>query len=489
VKGTGDLEHTSDTSLLAPATPVEAPWMQRFFSGLRGRLLSLTVGFVLFAVLLIYPILASGYRNTWLREHGEAAQIAALALNAAPDGRVSRELSDALLAQAQVVSVAVVGDDFREMVLAPSMEITEAPVRIDIRKRPGAGSIFQTFGHLLAPKGRFLQIVITPSWTADREMEVIVPEAALRRDLIAFSRDLLLITLVISGVVGALVYFSIYRLVVRPMKGLTDSVIRFGESPEGAEVDFQPGRSDEMQRARDALNNMQQAVSASFRQRKRLADLGEAMAKINHDLRNSLAAAQIVSEGLSQSEDPRVARAAPRLERALERAINLAEATLRYGRADPPTPSFSAVDVKGAVEEAAGEALAIWPGMAFRMEIEPDLRVRADTEHVHRILSNLLRNAARALAEQAGRTAPAEIVATARRTKAGVEIAICDNGPGISDRLRQRLFQPFAATGSRDGTGLGLAISRELARSMGGDLQLADSSGGGARFVLGLPAA
>ena len=119
-----------------------------------------------------------------------------------------------------------------------------------------------------------------------------------------------------------------------------------------------PGGSDEMQRANSALQAMQKTVSAAFRQRKRLAELGEAVAKINHDLRNSLAAAQIVSEGLAQSEDPRVKRAAPRLERAIQRAVNLAEATLRYGRAEPPRRTWRAMNLVAAVDEAAAEGLA-----------------------------------------------------------------------------------------------------------------------------------
>ena len=165
-------------------------------------------------------------------------------------------------------------------------------------------------------------------------MEVIVPEAALKAGLIGFSRTLLLASLIIAVVVGAMVYFAIYGLVVRPMQGLTDSLVRFSEKPEAEELALAAGGSYEMQRASSALQTMQRTVSAAFRQRKRLAELGEAVAKINHDLRNSLAAAQIVSEGLAQSEDPRVRRAVPRLERAIERAINLAEATLRYGRAE-----------------------------------------------------------------------------------------------------------------------------------------------------------
>jgi signal transduction histidine kinase len=230
-------------------------------------------------------------------------------------------------------------------------------------------------------------------------------------------------------------------------------------------------------------------VSAAFRQRKRLADLGEAVAKINHDLRNSLAAAQIVSEGLAQSDDPRVKRAAPRLERAIERAISLAEATLRYGRAEPAKSNVQAVNIIPAIEEASAEGLAGWPDVEWTLDAPGALTATADADHVHRIVANLVRNAARAIAEQPGRSAPGQIKARAFRENGSVVVEISDNGPGISNAVMGRLVQPFSGSASRDGAGLGLAIARELARGMNGELELANTGPGGAVFSLRMPAA
>jgi signal transduction histidine kinase len=462
-----------------------------FFAGLRGRLLVLTAVFVLFAELLIYPVLAGMSRDNWLAQRGQAAQIAALAVEAAPDGRVSEELSRQLLAQAQVVSVAVQGEDFRELILAPSMDITGDLVTVDLRQRGGLASMAGAFGHMFSPDGRFLRIVLTPSMTQDAEMEVIVPESALKAALLGFSRTLLIVSLVISAVAGAMVYFAIYRLAVRPMQGLTRSIVRFARDPEGADVEFVsgPGAAEEMKRANTALQTMQKTVSAAFRQRKRLADLGEAMAKINHDLRNSLSAAQIVSEGLAQSDDPRVKRAAPRLERALERAIGLAEATLSYGSAEPARPNLQTVNIVPALEEASAEGLTGWPDIEWSLEAPKTLSAAADTDHVHRIVVNLVRNAARAISEQSGRSAQGQIHARAFRENGSVVVEIADNGPGIPQMVMGRLFQPFSGRASRDGAGLGLAISRELARGMNGELELVNSSPSGARFSLRVPAA
>lgn len=448
----------------------------------------LTVGFVLFAVAVIYPLLAASYRNGWLLDRAQAAQIAVLAVEAAPDGRVSDGLSRELLDQAQVISVAVEGEDFRELILSSDVRVAGPLVRIDLRNENAGPSILGTFSHLLAPRGRFLQIIVIPSMTDDASMEVIVPEAALRKDLLRFSRTLLVVSLMISGIVGALIYLAIYRLVVRPMQGLTGSLVRFATSPEEELKAFPSGRSDEMHTAYKALQDMQRQVSAFLRQRKRLADLGEAMAKINHDLRNSLSAAQIVSEGLSQSDDPRVKRAAPRLERAIERAIGLAEATLRYGRADPPGPSLQPVDLAQVLEEATMEALAAWPLVTWHVECAGRPSVLGDPEHIHRIIANLVRNAARAVSEQQCRIGPASIRLSVVRRDDVVAIDVADNGPGLPPSIMPRLFLPFSGSASRDGAGLGLAIARELARGMRGDVELVRSGEAGAVFRLTLPA-
>ena len=460
-----------------------------FFSGLRGRLLILTAGFVFLAELLIYPALAGIYRNGWLQGRAQAAQIAVLAVEAAPDGRVSDELSRQLLTSAQVVAVAVQTEESREMILAPSLDLAGADiVTVDLRKQGMLEPIFGAFGNMVAPNGRFVRMIVTPDMTHDAEMEVIVPESALKAGLLEFSRTLLIVSLIVSGVVGALVYLAIYRLVVRPMQGLTKSIVRFADAPEGAEIKTVQGGSDEIQRANTALQAMQKTVSAAFRQRKRLADLGEAMAKINHDLRNSLAAAQIVSEGLGQSEDPRVKRAAPRLERAIERAIGLAEATLRYGRAEPPEPNFSAVNLVPAISEAAAEGLAGWPDIEWKLEAPAALSATADPDHVHRIVANLVRNAARAISEQKGRTCPGRVRARVFQQGEQVVVEISDNGPGVPQQVTGRLFQPFSGSASRDGAGLGLAIARELARGMHGDLELSSNGDDGAAFTLRVPA-
>lgn len=105
-----------------------------------------------------------------------------------------------------------------------------------------------------------------------------------------------------------------------------------------------------------------------------------------------------------------------------------------------------------------------------------------DQAQMRRVFRNLIRNAAEACAE----TKKAKITITIRHRSKEVEITVTDNGPGIAEKIRDRLFQPFESYGKENGTGLGLAMSRRLAEAHGGMLILAESNVG-ACFRLNLP--
>ena len=281
-------------------------------------------------------------------------------------------------------------------------------------------------------------------------------------------------SLIISIVVASLLYGLLYRLVVKPMQRVTHSVEQFRDDPGGWKRTLPPTRrQDEIGRAQNALVDMEAAVSESFRQKGRLAELGEAVAKITHDLRNSLSAAQLVSDSLAKSEDPRVKTAAPRLERALRRAIKLATQTLQYGKSDTPDIALQEFNLFDAIEDAALEGIN---GSASRVDwvndIPPATRVTADPENLHRIAGNLIRNAAQAIEEDGEVSAIWEDGA----------LLIADSGPGLPSVAQDNLFKPFAGSSKRDGSGLGLAIARELARSMGGDVELESTGQTGTVF-------
>ncbi len=451
----------------------------KWYHSLSFRLFWLTIAIILLVEALIFVPSAASFRASWLEERAQAARIATLALDAAPMREVSRELSASLLMSAEVLAVTEIAEGMRVQILAPYEPIARPIVSIDLRDGDEAMKLGQVVSTLTAPKGRTL-LIIDEGAADGRAIEVLVPEAPLKTALAGFGWRILGLSLLISLTAGGLVYILLMFLVVRPMGRVTRSVEQFRNDPGGWTRRLETtSRRDEIGRAQNALADMEQAVSDSFRQRERLAELGEAVARINHDLRGSLAAAQLVSDGLARSEDKRVQRAAPRLERALQRAITLATQTLQYGQSKPPPPQLQELALVPIVTEAADEALSQQAHTEFESKVSGNARVLADSDHLHRIIANLVRNSAEAMGGQGRITIELE----------GNTLMIADNGPGLPRSIQDNLFRPFSTSGKRGSTGLGLAIARDLSRAMGGDLELASSGPEGTCFALRLPPA
>lgn len=214
----------------------------------------------------------------------------------------------------------------------------------------------------------------------------------------------------------------------------------------------------------------------------RLAKLGLAVSKIGHDLRNILAATQLLTDRVAESRDPEIQRISPRLIESIDRAIQLCTQTLTQGRATSPKPRLTTFELRPLVQDVA--ATAGETGAGWHNDVPADLTLHADPDHLFRALLNLVRNARQAI-EVEGQ---GEIRLTATRSGEGVRIEIADTGPGLPAAARECLFEPFGSVGRAQGTGLGLMIARELVRGHGGDLVLVKSDGGGTTFRLELPA-
>jgi hypothetical protein len=352
--------------------------------------------------------------------------------------------------------------------------------------------VIDAFSALFSPKGAYLRAVAAAEGRPGEVVEVVLVQDPLRRDMLRFAQRIFALSLLISAVTAGLVYFALDRSIVGPIQSLTQQILRLRDSPQDNSRSVHPsGRRDEIGHAEIALAEMEQAVRGALTQQQRLAALGAAVARLAHDLRNSLATAQIVSDRLSASEDPKVRLVAPRLERALLRASKLAEAALRYGKAEEPPPRIEPVALAAALAEAAADALAGFPQVPFFNQIGSDVTILADRDQLHRILVNLMRNAAQAMTAEPDEDDPAprppRLSATAYPDHGKARIRIEDVGPGLPNAMKAKLFQPFSSAQRGEGAGLGLAIARELARSQGGDLELAASGPEGAAFDLLLP--
>jgi signal transduction histidine kinase len=454
--------------------------------GLTPRLLLLTVLFVLAAELIIMAPSLAAFHEGRLLDRVRTAELASLVVDAAPDGGVTDAMAAQLLNGAGVLSVAVqTGQDRRLLLEAPRSR--RAPDTVDLRRPNPAGWLTRPFAILASPGDRMVRVVAEPTFRNADQVEVIVPAAALKRELGGYLLGLFGVTAFVTAFAGALLYLALNIFLVRPIQKITVAMERFRADPEDPKAHITPsGRLDEIGRAEAELDRMQADLRAALTSRARLAALGEAVAKINHDLRNMLSSAQIASERLALSGDPKVTQALPRLERALDRAIRLASDVLAYGRSEEAAPQVLDLPLRAAVEAAAEDAGLTAKGVRLKTDIPADARVAADPDQLHRLLLNLLRNAREAI-EGAPEPREGRVKVSARHEGAATVLIVADNGPGVPDRAQARLFEPFAGSGRAGGTGLGLAISRELALAHGGELRLAASGPGGTAFEIVLP--
>jgi signal transduction histidine kinase len=454
--------------------------------GLSGRLLVLTILFVMISEVLIYVPSIANFRLNWLNDRLAAAHTAALVLDAAPSGMVPESLARQILASVGARAVAMkMGAQRRLLAVADMPPMIHHD--IDMRSVRWYRAIIDAFDTLLC-NDKDVMRVVGPAPMGGDFLEIVMDEAPLRQAMLRFSFNILLLSLAISGITATLVYLALHYLLVRPMRRITANMMRFRDAPENpARVIVVSRRQDEVGLAERELAEMQRDLASMLQQKSHLAALGLAVSKINHDLRNLLTSAQLFSEGLTSLPDPRVQRFAPKLMRALERAIAFCESTLSYGRAHEPPPDRKPVGVEALVEEVH-ETLALTESrIAWIAAIERGLVVDADPDQLLRVLLNLARNAVQALETRAPNDpARDQVRITGRREGAVAVIEVSDTGPGFPAKAREHLFEAFQSTARSGGTGLGLVIAAELVRAHGGEIKLVEGTIG-ATFRLTIP--
>src|SRR5437763_2024718 len=447
---------------------------------LSARLLILTAFFVMVGEVLIFVPSVARYRMTYFENRLAAGYIATLALDASPTGRLEQSLTDKLLSRVGAQGVAVHRADGSVLRLDRA-EPPRPDFTIDLTHPNVLLAIRGSFRTLFGDGNRILRVLGPAGANNADTAEVLLDEAPLRNELWDFGIRILELSLVLSLVTAALVYFSLHWLLVRPMRRITASMVEFREDPEDASrVITASRRRDEIGFAERELAVLQSTVRHALAQRARLAALGTAVTKINHDLRNILATARLVTDGLTASAAPEVRRIAPRLLDAIDRAVALCTRTLDFSREGAPPLASSRFPLAPLIAEIGPGLAASGTDLAIEDAIPPDLIVEADRDQLYRVFLNLARNAVEAGAHR--------LRFAARRDAATIAVEVADDGPGLPPKARENLFRPFFGSARPGGSGLGLAIARELMRAHGGELSLASSTGAGTVFRLTLPA-
>jgi signal transduction histidine kinase len=465
----------------------DAPGRPRARMGLSGKLLVLTLLFVMIAEVLIYVPSIANFRLNWLQDRLSAAYTAALVFGTAPSGEGPEPVARQILESIRAHAVALKFGQQRRLLAAGIMP---GPVThdIDMRDMSWHRAIIEAFDSLICTDADVMRVV-GPAPMGGEFVEIVLDEAPLRKAMVDFSIRILILSLIISAITATLVYFALHRMLVRPMRRMTANMVAFRAGPENpARIMAASQRSDEIGTAERELAAMQLDLATLLQQKNHLAALGLAVSKINHDLRNLLSSAQLFSERLAKISDPHVQRFAPKLMVALERAIAFCQSTLSYGRVQEAPPERRLISLELLVEDVR-ETLGLDATSRVRWvtAIERGVTVDADPDQLFRILLNLARNALQALeTREAKDPGHDQIRVTGRREGAVVVIEVSDTGPGLSEKARAHLFEAFQGSTRTGSVGLGLAIVAELVRAHGGEVRLVEGTIG-ATFRVSIP--
>ena len=464
------------------ARALKLAWERR---GLPAKLLLLTAAFVLMAEALIFLPSVANYRVSWLSERLTAAKLAALASEAFQGGEVPSALRADLLRTAQVRAIASRRDGLRRLVLPVEGELTIDSV-YDLRH--DSTSLWQgtavkleqirdALGVFFARDGRIIRVVGESGGESGDLIEIVIPEAPLRSAMLGYGLNILGLSIIISLLTAAVVYLALSRLLVKPLTRITRNMLHFSENPEDpSRIMTASGRIDEVGVAERELASMQTELASLLAQKNRLAQLGLAVSKINHDLRNMLANAQLISDRLVDVPDPTVQRFVPKLIASLDRAISFCNSSLQFGGATEAPPRRELMRLKPLIDDVSeSQGLPREGSIGFYADMEDSLRIDADRDQLFRVMSNLVRNAMQAIEGIEGKT-DGEIHVAAHREGRKVIVDVIDNGTGVPARARENLFKAFHGSTKKGGTGLGLVIASELIQAHGGTLKLADSA-------------
>jgi len=457
--------------------------------GLPARLLVLTVGFVMLAEVLIFLPSVANFRNVWLQSHLDTAEAASIVYLDTADPMLSEKAQAELLAATRAQAV-VIREGAASRLMASSPMAGPVAEHIDLTVMQPFATIRSALALLVSAENTTYR-VFAPMKSREATMELVQSNEFLRGAVRTYARNVALISLAISLITAGLVYLALFFLIVRPIRRLSANMVAFAREPDNRELLLQPSRrADEIGVVERQLADFESDLHSTLRQRQRLADLGLAVSKINHDLRNILASAQLFSDRLADVRDPLVQRLLPKLVKTIDRATEYSQSVLAYGTAEESKPRRRRHRLRLVVEEVHdlldfGSANPV----EWRNEVSEAIEAEIDLEQMVRAILNLCRNALQAMQrDEAGESGINRLTISAEEKDGAnaprIIMRVADTGPGIEETVRHDLFRPFKKSASRGGAGLGLVIAAEILRAHGGAIEVERSSEAGTVFRL-----
>src|SRR5882757_6309903 len=452
--------------------------------GLSLRILGLVIAAVMTAEILLFLPSIARFRVVYLDQLIESGTLAALALDATPDNMVTEEVKRALLNNARVDTVVLVEPNKPKRALM-SIEPRPSMPSYNLKEEGMFTLIWDALAAMAHDGARYIRVGGESMRLPHAMVWIIVDELPMRIAMYSYATRILVLSIIIALFTAALLYLALRWLVILPLQDLSTDMTAFRRAPEEAGTE-RPStkRNDEIGVVDREFQNLQRELRASLRQKSRLAEVGAATNKINHDLRNMLSTARLLSDRLARSADERTRALAPTILNTIDRAARLASDAIEYVR-DQRTPRLAPIDLADLVDEVGvalqeqGEDSNPNIVRGWINVVAHDQPARADRDLLYRVFVNLGRNAF-----EAGATA---VTVRARADGSDLLVDVCDNGPGVPQELADDIFRPFVTRGRAGGAGLGLAIARDLVRAHGGDIAIAETGKQGTTFRFTLP--
>lgn len=459
-----------------------------FHRRMRVRLILLiTLSVFITEIMVFMPSIAS-MQQSWLEDHHQSTKAISMILASSPEITLSPSLQKNVLTATDALAISIVKNN-QKYNFATSPDLTKVNETINLPDYSETKALLDSLSTLYFG-GNNILLLRGPIEGTDITLEVTVADAKLREAMIDFSWHFIVISLTIAIVAATTIYLIVHELLVRPLQNIYTNMLDFVMEPHNPSKILVPeARRDELGITQKRISVIESELQKSYAHQKHLANLGLAVSKINHDMRNILASAQLMSDHLADAKDPMVKKIAPKLIRAIDRAVTYSQTVITYGRTQEEAPKRKTLLLHDLVEDVF-ESLTL-PGsdqVEFIDSVPFDMTIDADEEQLHRVITNLCRNAVQAMLEREdGENFPKKLTISGHRIDNVAVIDVVDTGPGLPAKAKEHLFSPFQGSTRRNGSGLGLTICEELIHALGGTITLIEDEHEGAHFEIRVP--
>lgn len=394
------------------------------------------------------------------------------------DDRVARDLSR--------VAASEVAFRYGDLIVRSTLKPAQESELLRVATRTAAGGPPQ--GDLI-PLGeeRFLATSVDLPTPGGPALNLWVLKSFDQATAFLSSLNELLLALGLTAVLaGSLLVFLISHTFTRPLENLVAGVQALEQGDFAYPLQARGG--DEVAEVTGTFDRMRKNLQKTHRElldAERLATIGRMASSISHDLRHSLAAVVANAEFLCESNLTPGQREDlyAEIRIAVNQMTDLIESLLEFSRTrESLHPSHG--DVRSAVDRAVQGVKAHPEFQHIRIRISGEGSTEGwfDFKKLERALLNLLLNACEVVPAESGK-----IDIGLRRKGESLEIRIEDNGPGIADAVRDRLFEPFVSHGKENGTGMGLTVVQKILQDHGGDVAVEQTSASGTTFRVNIP--